>query len=68
LSDFVYEKNNPAIRLIRLLFSSLEPGLCHRGERRLFGHVSAPATERYLGCKQRIPGAANDRLGIEPFR
>jgi hypothetical protein len=23
-------------------------------------------TERYLGCKQRIRSAVNDRLGIEP--
>jgi len=23
-------------------------------------------TERYLGCKQRIRGAVNDRIGIEP--
>jgi len=23
-------------------------------------------TERYLGCKQRIQGAVNDHLGIEP--
>jgi site-specific recombinase XerD len=24
------------------------------------------ATERYLGCKQRIQGAVNDKIGIEP--
>jgi len=23
-------------------------------------------TERYLGCKQRIRSAVNDRIGIEP--
>ena len=32
----------------------------------LLGHVSVQTTERYLGCKQRIDGAVNDRIGIEP--
>ncbi len=32
----------------------------------LLGHVSVQATERYLGCKQRIRSAVNDRIGIEP--
>jgi hypothetical protein len=32
----------------------------------LLGHVSFQTTERYLGCKQRIRGAVNDRIGIEP--
>jgi integrase len=32
----------------------------------LLGHVSIQTTERYLGCKQRIRGAVNDRIGIEP--
>jgi site-specific recombinase XerD len=32
----------------------------------LLGHVSVQTTERYLGCKQRINGAVNDRIGIEP--
>ncbi len=32
----------------------------------LLGHVSVQTTERYLGCKQRIRGAVNDHLGIEP--
>ena len=32
----------------------------------LLGHVSVQTTERYLGCKQRIHSAANDRIGIEP--
>ncbi|HEV3330828.1 MAG TPA: tyrosine-type recombinase/integrase [Bryobacteraceae bacterium] len=32
----------------------------------LLGHVSVETTERYLGCKQRIRGAVNDRIGIEP--
>jgi site-specific recombinase XerD len=34
----------------------------------LLGHVSIQATERYLGCKQRIRSAINDRIGIEPSR
>ncbi len=46
--------------------------LCHRsgGELEqiqfLLGHVSVQTTERYLGCKQRIHGAVNDCIGIEP--
>ena len=32
----------------------------------LLGHVSIQTTERYLGCKQRIQGAVNDQIGIEP--
>ena len=30
------------------------------------GHASIQTTERYLGCKQRIRQAVNDRIGIEP--
>ena len=32
----------------------------------LLGHVSVHTTEKYLGCKQRLRQAVNDRLGIEP--
>ena len=32
----------------------------------LLGHVSIQTTERYLGSKQRIRFAVNDRIGIEP--
>ena len=32
----------------------------------LLGHVSIQTTERYLGSKQRIRCAVNDRIGIEP--
>jgi integrase len=32
----------------------------------LLGHVSMQTTERYLGCKQKLRCAVNDRLGIEP--
>ena len=32
----------------------------------LLGHISIQTTERYLGCKQRIRGAVNDKIGIEP--
>ena len=32
----------------------------------LLGPVSDETTERYLGCKQRIQSAINDRIGIEP--
>jgi site-specific recombinase XerD len=34
----------------------------------LLGHVSVQITERYLGCKQRLREAVNDRIGLEPFR
>jgi site-specific recombinase XerD len=48
--------------------------LCHRagGEldqvQVLLGHVLVQTTERYLGCKQRIRNAVNDRIGIQPKR
>ena len=32
----------------------------------LLRHVSIQTTERYLGCKQKLRDAVNDRLGIEP--
>ena len=32
----------------------------------LLGHVSVQTTERYLGCKQHLRNAVNDRIGIEP--
>jgi len=32
----------------------------------LLGHVSIQTTERYLGCKQKLRCAVNDRVGIEP--
>jgi site-specific recombinase XerD len=34
----------------------------------LLGHVSVQTTERYLGCKQRIRNAVNDRIGTHPKR
>ena len=32
----------------------------------LLGHASIQTTERYLGCKQKLRFAVNDRIGIEP--
>ena len=32
----------------------------------LLGHVSVETTEKYLGCKQRLRGAVNDKIGLEP--
>ena len=29
-------------------------------------HVSVETTERYLGCKQRLRHAVNDKIGLEP--
>ena len=31
----------------------------------LLGHMSIQTTERYLGCKQKLRVAVNDKLGIE---
>jgi site-specific recombinase XerD len=33
----------------------------------LLGHVSVQTTERYLGCKQKLREAVNDRIGLEFF-
>ena len=46
--------------------------LCHQAGGELeqiqfpLGHVSVQTTERYLGCKQRLRNAVNDRIGLEP--
>lgn len=32
----------------------------------LLGHVSVQTTERYIGCRQHLRIAVNDKLGIEP--
>ena len=32
----------------------------------LLGHVSVETTERYLGSKQKLRHAVNDRMGLEP--
>ena len=34
----------------------------------LLGHISVQTTERYLGCKQRLREAVNDKIGLEPFQ
>ena len=33
----------------------------------LLGHVSVQTTEHYLGCKQKLRVAVNDRIGLEPM-
>jgi len=33
----------------------------------LLGHESVQTTERYIGCKQRLRNAVNDRIGLEPL-
>jgi site-specific recombinase XerD len=32
----------------------------------LLGHECVQTTERYIGCKQRLRNAVNDRIGLEP--
>jgi integrase len=32
----------------------------------LLAHMSVQTTERYLGCKQRLRNAVNDKIGLEP--
>jgi integrase len=32
----------------------------------LLGHTSIQTTEQYLGCKQKLRYAVNDKIGIEP--
>ena len=33
----------------------------------LLGHVSVQTTEHYLGCKQKLRVAVNDKIGLEPI-
>jgi integrase len=33
----------------------------------LLGHQSVQTTERYIGCKQRLRNAVNDRIGLEAY-
>jgi hypothetical protein len=42
------------------------PGIALDQIQFLFGHVSIQTTERFVGCKQKLRIAVNDRLGIEP--
>src|SRR5436305_7119792 len=59
-------------RLVESRATRPPPVLCHAagGELEqiqfLLGHVSVQTTEKYLGCKQRLKGAVNDQVGIEP--
>ena len=41
-------------------------GMTEKVGESVLGQVSIQTTERYLGCKQRIRSAVNDRIGIEP--
>src|ERR1700736_2013136 len=36
-----------------------------RADSVLLGYMSVHTTERYLGCKQRIHNAVNDRIGLD---
>jgi site-specific recombinase XerD len=50
----------------RVLGSATQPEANWSKIQFLLVHVSIQTTERYLGCKQRIQGAVNDKIGIEP--
>jgi site-specific recombinase XerD len=58
--------------LLRTTCAAHAPVCCHEagGELEqiqfLLGHVSVQTTERYLGCKQRLRDAVNDKIGLEP--
>ncbi len=71
----VVKENGAKLNLAKLAPHDLRRScarLCHAagGEMEqiqfLLGHVSVQTTETYLGCKQRLRGAVNDRIGIEP--
>ena len=76
--DFLYGRKRPGVRAVppiqnHLHFPARVPGnVCHQagGEldqvQFLLGDVSIQTTERYLGSKQKLRGAVNERLGIEP--
>jgi site-specific recombinase XerD len=59
-------------RLLRTIFeeavhvSATLPGGDLEQIQFLLGHVPVQTTEKYLGCKQRLREAVNDRIGIEP--
>jgi hypothetical protein len=61
-----YSKTGPA------RFAGTCARLCHLagGEldqiQFLLGYVSIQTTEQYLGCKQKLRYAVNDKMGIEP--
>ena len=69
--------NNPLIRacrpkasLRRKLWGWLERALCMDSQKHteqirfLLGHASVPTTERYIGSKQKLQDAVNDRFEI----
>jgi integrase len=60
----IYGRTLPSISLASLRFRRV----CSELDQIQFqlGHVSIQTTERYLGCKQKLRIAVNDRLGIEP--
>ena len=70
----VIEFEHGEIQLAEGQMTTIPRGLRHRtragGELEqiqfLLGHVSVQTTEKYLGCKQRLREAVNDKIGIEP--
>jgi integrase len=72
VSNYTKEQRNRVAAFQALDLRRTCARLCHESGGELeqiqlhLGHVSVQTTERYLGCKQRIRSAVNDRIGIEP--
>jgi hypothetical protein len=50
----------------RVSASTTAPGASWNKFSFCWAHVSVQTTEKYLGCKQRLREAVNDKIGIEP--
>ncbi|HTX36234.1 MAG TPA: hypothetical protein VME43_14490 [Bryobacteraceae bacterium] len=61
------KKKRPPKRVLALPgLETVESGGLEQPYFQELGHVSIQTTERYLGCKQKLRDAANDKMGVEP--